>query len=695
MYANITQAEFKALRKLTNKAKKHVTEIDNCNEYEAHLEALELQALREITPLATRKEFNDMENLTYNNIGAVLQLDKHGELIQKRMKAAKVCDGLFVTEPDKSGYTQFICELDGVVWLDCKAAANRIADGAKMIPGYFENIKAGMLDGEYTQEFKREISRRINRPDAPAIMELKQPERKKRAPLAAKGQNAEAEDGGTIRAKVLQYKSDGNTLTEKWETLTMLTEGIYYTKDVDGWDNPRYVIFFEDNGVFWYSLRAFTESQFNNSQVRERVMNLRNNFRANIKEIVQNNGFIRSLEIEVFKRLGEDTAPLVASRETYLKRREEEERQKAEEVARRERERKEADDRRKAELLADGKEKLMANQAVTVEQIELLAESVGYKIHIRTIGFMREKVSEAVLNADETVTVWGRKLTQRNISGTANVLREIAARIKAQGEKEAQQPATPSEMPQISTGSTEANISAESEKREIKHISEIMGTCQIVVSCCDSPDGIHTYTDEYNYYSWLRVAETIGYQTMAEKALTGAWINIFQAAYKRGKGHVLAMNKLGELVDTVFTLSVQPVTNSDNLTQPHKQATQLRKTSLEVNNITPPPKAQETAQKRQISANLNFSTSPPGFKFIITQNNQSLKLKNHDRNNCLAHSYLHNRPLRLSRLPVGSGNYLRHLCMWHLFIMVTCKTYRQVRKKESRGSPHRPREGNR
>lgn len=94
--------------------------------------------------------------------------------------------------------------------------------------------------------------------------------------------------------------------------------------------------------------------------------------------------------------------------------------------------RKEAEERRKAELLADGKEKLMTNKAVTVEQIELLAQEVGYKIHIRTIGFMRKKVRDAVLNYDKTVTVWGRKLTQRNIYGTSDVLRDIAERIKLQ-----------------------------------------------------------------------------------------------------------------------------------------------------------------------------------------------------------------------------------------------------------------------
>lgn len=278
---------------------------------------------------------------------------------------------------------------------------------------------------------------------------------------------------GTIRAKVLQYKSDGNTLTEKRETLTKLVDGVYYAKDRDNWDNVRYAFIFEDNGIFWYSLRAATENQFNNPKERERIINLRKNFRAYVKETAQNNGFIRSLEIEVFKRLGEDTASLYASREAYLKNREEEERKRAEEAERRERERKEAEERRKADLLADGKEKLMNHERITVEQIELIAEAVGYKINIRTIGFMREKVTEAVLREDDTVTVWGRKLTSRNIDGTAKVMHELCDRLKAQAEEEAKQAAQTTEMPQIPTETSETvnvlvNGEKETEREEIE-----------------------------------------------------------------------------------------------------------------------------------------------------------------------------------------------------------------------------------
>lgn len=433
-----------------------------------------------------------METTNYANIGPVLQLNKAGELTQKRMKAVKVCDGLYVTEPDKIGYAQFICEFNGVMWVDCKAAESKIAYGMKMIPGYFEKIKAGCFDGENIQEFKREISRRINRPDSPAIMELKKPERKKSAQLS----------GGTFRAKVLQYKSDGNTLTEKWETLTKYTEGVYYTTDDDGYGNTIHGIVFEAKGVYWWSSQALRPEELNADNIYcQKVMEKRRNFEHNIMAQAEAGQYINNLQIEVIRRLGHDVADLQAAHDEYIRQREERDRRQAEEAERRERERVEVEERRKAEVLADGKEKLLKHERITVEQIELIAEAVSYKIHIRTIGFMREKVTEAVLREDDTVTVWGRKLTSRNIDSTANVMRELCDRLKGQAEEEVKLPATPAETPQISTEAAEmVNVSVEggnAENEPIKHISEIMETC------CTWDDEKRDYTDEYKYYTWL------------------------------------------------------------------------------------------------------------------------------------------------------------------------------------------------
>lgn len=182
-----------------------------------------------------------MEDLTYTPIGPVLHLNKAGELAQKRMKAAKLCDGLYITEPDKSGYTQFICELNGVVWLDCKAAESRIADGVKLIPGYFDKIKAGAFDGENIQAFKREISRRINRPDAPAIMELKKPERKKPAPLPE----------GAKKVGVIMFKGCTDEMTDKIVIINEVAPHVYtYTYKLKGY-GERVKIIFEIDGVYF------------------------------------------------------------------------------------------------------------------------------------------------------------------------------------------------------------------------------------------------------------------------------------------------------------------------------------------------------------------------------------------------------------------------------------------------------------
>lgn len=280
----------------------------------------------------------------------------------------------------------------------------------------------------------------------------------------------------TLRAKVLQYKSDGNTLIEKWETLEKLVDGVYYTKNRDNWDNVRYAFIFEDNGIFWYSLRAATENQFNNPKERERIIDLRKNFRAYVKETAQNNGFIRSMEIEVFKRLGEDTAPLYASREAYLKNREEEERKRAEEAERRERERKEAEERRKAELLADGKEKLLNGEKITVEQIELIAGAVGYKINIRTLGTMRKKLvsmSYSEANGWDYSYYSGKNTSDRNFKGAMDALRAIYIILKseeceresAQGTEctaeisQSEQSEQATETPRISTETADTAIS--------------------------------------------------------------------------------------------------------------------------------------------------------------------------------------------------------------------------------------------
>lgn len=261
---------------------------------------------------------------------------------------------------------------------------------------------------------------------------------------------------GTIRAKVLQYKSDGNTLTDKWETLAKYAEGVYYTTDDDGYGNTIHGIVFEAKGVYWWSRQALRPEELNADNIYcQKVMEKRRNFEHNIMAQAEAGQYINNLQIEVMRRLGHEVAALQAAHDEYIRQREERDRLQAEEAERRERERREAEERRKAEVLADGKEKLLKHESITVEQIELIAEAVGYKIHIRTIGFMREKVTEVVMLDNDRVQVFGYKLTSRNIDGTAKVMHELCDRLKAQAEEEAKQAAQATEMPRISTETAE------------------------------------------------------------------------------------------------------------------------------------------------------------------------------------------------------------------------------------------------
>lgn len=182
-----------------------------------------------------------MEATNYKSIGPVLQLNKAGELTQKRMKAVKVCDGLYISEPDKNGYMQFICELNDVIWLDCKAAETKIAYGIKRIPSYFKDIKAGCFDGKNIEKFRREISRRINRPDSPAIMELKKPERKKPAPL----------DENERKVSVLMFKGCTDETTDKKVVITEIAPHVYtYVYKLKNY-GERVKIIFEIDGVYF------------------------------------------------------------------------------------------------------------------------------------------------------------------------------------------------------------------------------------------------------------------------------------------------------------------------------------------------------------------------------------------------------------------------------------------------------------
>ena len=182
-----------------------------------------------------------MEVTNYTSIGPVLQLNKAGELTQKRMKAVKVCDGLYITEPNKRDFVRYIIECNGVMWVESTKSKSYVERYAAMMPEVLKKVKAGFYNDAKWNNYCREIDRRINHPEAPAIMELKKPERKK-VELLAENER---------KVSVLMFKGCTDEMTEKKVVITEIAPHIYtYVYKLKKY-GERVKIIFEIDGVYF------------------------------------------------------------------------------------------------------------------------------------------------------------------------------------------------------------------------------------------------------------------------------------------------------------------------------------------------------------------------------------------------------------------------------------------------------------
>lgn len=246
------------------------------------------------------------------------------------------------------------------------------------------------------------------------------------------------EQEGEIRVKCLQYAANGNDVCEKYENLKKYTDGVYY-KDVQ--ESNGYVnrcIYFEENGIFWHETNA-PDYFFEKPEARENVEDLRNGWVKGVKAGAERGEYINKLTIEVFRRLGLETSSLMEARAKAIKRQEDEERRKREDQERKRLEDLEAEKKRKAEALEDGCKKLMAFEPITAEQVELLAENIGMKINIRTLGFIRKNVRTATHNENSSVSVSGN-VKGRSISGVCNVIWSLYKAYKEETEENITEP---------------------------------------------------------------------------------------------------------------------------------------------------------------------------------------------------------------------------------------------------------------
>lgn len=182
-----------------------------------------------------------MEATNYTSIGPVLQLNKAGELTHKRIKAVKVCDGLYIGEPDKRDFVRYIIECNGVMWVEDIQHKSYAPKYAAAMPKALERVKSGFYGDERFNDYRHEIDRRVNHPDSPAIMELKKQERKKPTPLAENER----------KVSVLMFKGCTDEMTKKKVVITEVAPHIYtYAYKMKRY-GERVKVIFEIDGVYF------------------------------------------------------------------------------------------------------------------------------------------------------------------------------------------------------------------------------------------------------------------------------------------------------------------------------------------------------------------------------------------------------------------------------------------------------------
>ncbi len=209
-----------------------------------------------------------------------------------------------------------------------------------------------------------------------------------------------------MKIKVLKYKSDGNTLVAPYMDLHPLVENVFISlseKDKYGYANNDwfYVIFKIENVYFVYE-------QNNRAKIEEKKYQLSivehySNWIQKVVEAAQQEQYIRLLDIKVFEGLGLDTTLLHKSRNLYLQRKEEREK---------EYKRKMEEEQKEKALLHEqelDKQKLLFINGAYIKGKSFLeiVKRDGFDIHIRTKGTFNKSVSD--LNKNGAILYWRQR----------------------------------------------------------------------------------------------------------------------------------------------------------------------------------------------------------------------------------------------------------------------------------------------
>ena len=204
-----------------------------------------------------------------------------------------------------------------------------------------------------------------------------------------------------MKAKVLKYKFDGNTIVAPYMELEPYAENVFISlarKNEYGNESEDSFHVICKIGDVHFSCGQYSRRILDKEGHREEASAYCKNWIENTLKDVEDGKIIPLLSVHVFNALGLDSTPLVQAREAYEKRQEEKrlERKRKEELERKEKE------ARWQQLLDENKRKFLDGEKITAEMFLEITGRDGFDIHIRTKGTFSRHV--AAIDRNGTVS---------------------------------------------------------------------------------------------------------------------------------------------------------------------------------------------------------------------------------------------------------------------------------------------------
>lgn len=190
-----------------------------------------------------------------------------------------------------------------------------------------------------------------------------------------------------MKAKVWNYGvyPRHNDLVLKTMDIEPLVPGVYtslFHKDEHDPANDRILVLFCFTDDVCFTIDDVPRFMLEKEENRRKILRSREEYIEKISQDASQGKYINKIAIKAYELLGLDTAPLLASRQTFLQKQVERKRLEAEQRRLAEEQR----TRKLEEKLDESKSKFLSGEFITPEDFMGIAKRDGFHIHIRTKG---------------------------------------------------------------------------------------------------------------------------------------------------------------------------------------------------------------------------------------------------------------------------------------------------------------------